>query len=309
MKDILVSVIMPSYNTPSDFLHEAVKSVLNQTYQNFELLIIDDGSATPVEETIGDIDDARIRVIKNDGNKGLPYTLNHGIDSAKGKYIFRMDSDDICTDNRIERQVEFMEKNPDTDVSASYARTFGEREVLCRSALTDGQIKAGLLWKNELVHPTIVMRAETVKQNKIYYKQGAASEDYELWSRMAFENKCRFVVIPEILLRYRIHGKQVTKTNSQNLKRNEIDIIRRSLRTLKIDISEKQLLLYNKMRASEEMTKKEFFETISILGKILSQLPADMDRVYLKKVYRKQVVKYCLNKRLYLYIPKILAIR
>ena len=63
------------------------------------------------------------------------------------------------------------------------------------------------------------------------------------------------------------------------------------------------------MRASEEMTKKEFFETISILGKILSQLPADMDRVYLKKVYRKQVVKYCLNKRLYLYIPKILAIR
>ena len=307
MEDILVSVIMPSYNTPSDFLHEAVKSVLNQTYQNFELLIIDDGSATPVEETIGDIDDARIRVIKNDGNKGLPYTLNHGIDSAKGKYIFRMDSDDICTDNRIERQVEFMEKNPDTDVSASYARTFGEREVLCR--LTDGQIKAGLLWKNELVHPTIVMRAETVKQNKIYYKQGAASEDYELWSRMAFENKCRFVVIPEILLRYRIHGKQVTKTNSQNLKRNEIDIIRRSLRTLKIDISEKQLLLYNKMRASEEMTKKEFFETISILGKILSQLPADMDRVYLKKVYRKQVVKYCLNKRLYLYIPKILAIR
>ena len=194
MEQPLVSVIMPSYNTASNFLHEAVQSVLNQTYTNFELLIIDDGSVPSVRSVISDIHDSRIRIICNPGNQGLPYTLNSGLEQSVGKYIFRMDSDDKCVKNRLERQVEFFESNPDIDVVSSFARTFGANDIVYKSATEDSQIKAELLWKNPIIHPTVALRADTIKRLNIRYAMEAVSEDFEIWSRMAFEYHFKFAV-------------------------------------------------------------------------------------------------------------------
>ncbi len=299
MKNTLVSVIMPSFNTPSDYLHEAVTSVLNQTYKDLELLIIDDGSEPSVKETLCDIKDERMRVIENPGNKGLPYSLNRGLEEAEGKYIFRMDADDICANNRIESQVDWFEKYLDIDVIASYAQTFGDRKVIYKSGCKDSQIKAGFLWKNELVHPTVAFRAEVMKKKEIRYRKGVASEDYELWSRMAFEYECRFAVIPETLLCYRLHGGQVTKNNARNLEMHEFEIIRYNLKLLGIQLSDEQIVLYNRLRINDELDNTELKKAFGVCREILRKIPAELDRDYLRKMYRKQALKYCIRHKKY----------
>lgn len=302
------SIIMPSYNTPRDFLREAVNSVLSQTYGELELIIIDDGSAVPVRDAIADIDDRRIMIVENPGNKGLPFTLNNGIAHCSGKYIFRMDSDDICEKNRIERQVGFFEAHPEIDVTATFSRSFGDYEVLYRSPSGDAQIKAGFLWKNELVHPTVGLKAETVKKYDVRYRVGAASEDYELWTRMAFEYNCKFAVIPEELLRYRMHGGQVTKNNSEKLQKSELEIIERTLKSLDIALSGEQLAAYGGMRTGQSLGGRELSEALSAMKQILSRLPAELDKTYLKKLYRRQALKYCLKNKRLSGLPKVLGI-
>ena len=112
MKNPLVSILMPVYNSEK-YLREAIKSILNQTFTNFELIIINDGSTDNSLKIIKSFKDNRIKIIKNKGNLGLIKTLNKGIDLAQGKYIARMDADDIAMPKRLEKQIAFFNENPD----------------------------------------------------------------------------------------------------------------------------------------------------------------------------------------------------
>src|SRR5690606_28917246 len=114
MREPLVTVFMPVYNS-EQYIREALESILNQTYQNLDILLVDDGSTDRSVEIIKSYQDTRIRLIQNEKNMGIPYTRNVGLKEAKGKYIAIMDSDDIAVSNRIERQIQYLETNPHID--------------------------------------------------------------------------------------------------------------------------------------------------------------------------------------------------
>ena len=113
---------MPSYNTDKEMLEEAVSSILNQAYQDLELIIIDDGSDTPVKEALR-IHDERLRITRNDENKGIVYSLNRGLELSCGNYIARMDADDISDKTRIKNEVDYLDNHKEIDVVSTYAQT------------------------------------------------------------------------------------------------------------------------------------------------------------------------------------------
>ena len=125
MDSILVSVIMANYKTKIEYLQEAIDSILNQTYRNFELIIIDDCSQDESVDYIKSINDNRVRLLINDKNSGPAVTRNRGLEVAKGKYIAIMDSDDISMPTRLEKQVAYMEMNPDVFVCGTWFEKFG----------------------------------------------------------------------------------------------------------------------------------------------------------------------------------------
>ncbi|MFS8652378.1 MAG: glycosyltransferase family 2 protein, partial [Caldibacillus sp.] len=125
MSDPFVTVFMPVYNS-GKYLVEAIESILRQTYRNLELLIVDDGSTDHSIEIIKTFADPRIRLIKNDQNRGIPFTRNVGLKEARGKYLAIMDSDDISHPERIERQVAYLENHPAIDVAGTFYVQFSE---------------------------------------------------------------------------------------------------------------------------------------------------------------------------------------
>ena len=116
----VISVIMPVYNTKEKFLREAVESILNQTFTDFEFIIINDGSDSITEDIILSYKDLRIKYLKNEQNLGIVQSLNKAVKTAKGKYIARMDADDISMPHRLEKQYEFMENHPQCGVCGTY---------------------------------------------------------------------------------------------------------------------------------------------------------------------------------------------
>jgi glycosyltransferase involved in cell wall biosynthesis len=206
----VISIIMPVYNVSLLFLMEAVESILNQTYKDFELIIINDGSTE--QEGLNWLracTDPRIRLIDN--SHDFIKTLNMGIEVAKGKYIVRMDADDIMLPNRLQQQYEFMEKHMEVDVCGSWMELFGTNNRTITNPITHEQIIASMLSFNPLFHPSVIIRKiSLVNKDTSSYKEGYPyAEDYKLWTDMAIKGY-RFANIPEVLLKYRISDKQVT---------------------------------------------------------------------------------------------------
>ena len=142
----MISVIMPVYNA-QQYLREAIDSVLDQTFSDFEFIIFDDGSTHESLKIIQSYQDLRIRLISGKGNRKLVPPLNEAMQMAKGKYLARMDSDDISLSNRFEEQVAFMEKNPDIDVCGTFFRTIGGRVNLSKVyPIFDLEIKLAMLF-------------------------------------------------------------------------------------------------------------------------------------------------------------------
>lgn len=205
------------------YLNEAIKSILNQTYDKFEFLIINDGSNDSSKNIIEYYakKDKRIRVVDNLKNKGLIYSLNLGIELAKGKYIVRMDSDDISSLDRIEKQYQFIKKNEDTMIVGTGAEIFvDEKNTKSKKVLykTTSEIKVGLLFNNVITHPSVIMNKEKLKKyNLKYNSENLGCEDYGLWVK-AIRN-LKIVNMKENLLRYRIVETGVTQTLNSKIEK------------------------------------------------------------------------------------------
>lgn len=229
----MLSILMPVYNV-APFVKEAIESVLNQTFTDFELILLDDCSPDASADIIKTFDDARIVYHRNKKNLGLADNLNVGLKMASGKYIARADSDDICLPDRFETQVNFLEAHPDIDLCSCGLEKFGkEQDVWVRENDFD-QVKITMMFYSPVLHATSVWRRESFENHDLKYDQNAfPAEDYELWSRAVF--CCRLVNIPQVLYRYRIHGNQVTKTDNRTaMKNREIqdNYLRRALPSL-----------------------------------------------------------------------------
>jgi glycosyltransferase involved in cell wall biosynthesis len=207
-----ISVIMPTYNN-AVFLSEAIESMLNQTYGNFEMLIINDGSYDNTLNVIMSYKDSRISTISNSKNMGIAYSLNLGIANSKGRYIARMDSDDVSEINRFEEQISYMKNNPDIDICGTQIRCFDENGSLgktIKKRSSDEEICRGLFWgESSMAHPSIMIRHSSVKKHDIKYNvANKYSEDYELYCK--YSTRLKYGNIPKPLHRYRIHSNSVS---------------------------------------------------------------------------------------------------
>ena len=231
-----ISVLMPAYNAEK-FLKEALDSIINQTYTNFEIIIINDGSTDKTQEIINAYADPRIKCILHNGNKGLIQSLNEGILCAKGVYIVRMDADDIAFVNRIQVQVDYMESNPQIAAVGSHAIFFEkntefpiENWALDQETNTVLKIKKALIWENCLIHPSMCLRANIVKQH-LYDPNQKNYEDYDLWLRL-IANNYSISKINEPLLYYRVQENSITQSSirKSNFYLNKVKVKIRFLR-------------------------------------------------------------------------------
>ena len=182
-KEPLCSVIMAVYNG-EETLKEAIDSILNQTLKEFEFIIVDDASTDNTELIIKSYDDPRIRYRKNNENKYLGPSLNEGIKIANGKYIVRMDADDISYSNRLKVQYEFMEAKPSIGIAGSWADIFGIKSGELIYETNNFEIKLKLLFECHILHPSIIIRKSLIDNNELFYDSVLQhSEDYDLFVR------------------------------------------------------------------------------------------------------------------------------
>lgn len=213
MKLPQVTVLMPVYNSTL-YVKDAINSILNQSFQNFEFIIIDDASTDESLTIIKSFNDPRIQIIEKPANTGYTNSLNIGLALARGEYIARMDSDDISLPERLSKQVAFMKLHPKVGVCGSWIETFGFSNRIRRYKTEHEQIKIELLSRSSFAHPSVILRKAMLDQLSIKYKvESEPAEDYELWVRLS--EYCELANIPEVLLRYRIHEKQVTSRFSK----------------------------------------------------------------------------------------------
>lgn len=204
----LISVAMPVYNG-EQYLAEAIESILAQTFRNFELIIIDDGSTDASLEVLKLYEkrDSRVRLIARE-NRNLATTLNDIVSLARGKWLARMDQDDIALPQRFERQLQWLEQT-EADITGSWVQRFGTSDRrLVRLRQTDDAIKMELLFCSPFAHPSVMMRTVLIKQ-LCYDKAWEKVEDYDLWER-AVRAGWKMTNIPEVLLLYRVHDTQIS---------------------------------------------------------------------------------------------------
>lgn len=209
-----VTVLMPVYNGER-YLGEAIQSILSQTFWDFEFLIINDGSSDKSVELIKSFKDNRIRLLENGVNRGLVFSLNRGMELARGDYVARMDCDDISVSQRLGRQVAFMEAHPEVVVSGSAIRIFGDEHHLRRYPETDELIRARMLFESPFAHPTVMIRRACFQELGINYREEATfAEDYDLWVRLP--DTCKMANLTEPLVRYRLHLAQTSKVSQSH---------------------------------------------------------------------------------------------
>lgn len=206
---MLLTVLMPVYNA-EQYLNEAIDSILNQSFRDFEFLIIDDGSTDNSVKIISSYNDRRIRLVRNDCNKGLIYTLNRGFAIATGDYIARMDADDISISERLKIQMEYLLSHASVDLCGCSSTSFGSvyKDKKQYFPLTSEMIKAEALFNSPFNHPSVIMKTSLARQYK-YKEEYKYAEDYALWQEM-IGDKRKMVNLPYILYKYRKYGGSQT---------------------------------------------------------------------------------------------------
>ena len=204
---------MPVYNCAL-YLREAIDSVLSQTYSNFELLVLNDGSTDNSKDIILSYTDSRIRYIENKSNLKLIATLNKGIDLANGTYITRMDADDTMPPDRYEIQMNYMLKHPDVNLCSVWAYVTdeqGKRIGELKGIDTSELINVSLFFTNPINHPGIFCKSKVLKENR--YGELTHAEDMELWIKLR-DKGYKMVNIPKYLYSYRWYGNNVSNSNA-----------------------------------------------------------------------------------------------
>ena len=261
-KGIQISVIMSVYNG-EEYLAEAIDSVLAQSFTDFELIVINDCSKDRTGELLAQYAsrDARVKVHTNEVNLRLPSSLNKAIALAEGKYIARMDADDICLPDRLEKQFAFMEAHPEVALSSCKFMTLKNGVISsggCGGKTDHESVKAMLLVTNPILHPGIIAKAEVIRSLG-YDPKFTCTEDMELWSRFVMANH-RIEIQSEYLMIYRLHDKQITQTT------------------------------YERQRGEVLAIQKRYF------GELLEEMSGDPEEFYINGIYfrdQADVRRFC----------------
>jgi len=271
MIDIPVTVLMPVYNAES-YLREAIESILNQTFTNFEFLIINDGSTDNSKSIILSYTDSRIRFVENETNIKLIATLNNGIDLAKGKYIARMDADDISILTRLEKQVAFLDKHPEYVACSSWVETFSEtnKSNTIKYEESHDLIKVKSLYQNHFCHGASLFRKDVLAESNLRFESKFIhSEDYYFFVKLSELGK--LFNIQETLLRVRHHDSNVSVLSRNIQYENSIIVIKYQLHKIGLNTDAIDFALYFRFFCSSfDLSKSEIMHIEKLIKTIIS---------------------------------------
>lgn len=282
----LISVLLPIYNAEA-YLKESLNSILKQTVTNFEIIALDDGSQDASLQILKEIQsqDSRIRIVQNEKNLGLIATLNIGLQYCSAPYTARMDADDLIAPNRFEKQLEFLNANPDCAAVSSWMEEFDEnrntKKITYRQSYQD--IKNASLFYSPVSHAASIFKTNVLKELG-YRTEFKYAEDYDLWFR--FLQKNNVGVIPEVLYYYRAHNTQSIRVeDSQTKDQTHLNIIKQMQQYFNIETTPKNMELHLNycMKAKSFLEPKEFIEWDSYMREFLGSTNAYLEDASFKR--------------------------
>ena len=213
-----VSVLTPIYNTNPLHLREMIESILNQTFTDFEFLILNDSPENKeIEKIVKSYKDKRIKYFKNDRNIGITPSRNKLMDLACGEYIAVFDHDDISVPTRLEQQVNFLDKNPHVGVVSGFLQNFGDNNIVRPTPENDSDIKIAMTENCSVWHTAAMIRKSVLVDNGIKYEEYySPCEDYRLWMRLMGITK--FHNLQTVLVKYRVFGNQTSARQNARMK-------------------------------------------------------------------------------------------
>ena len=252
----LVSVLMSNYKTPVSYLKKSIESILNQSTTDLEFVIVNDGSKDDSRQVIYEYAqiDSRIVVVENEQNIGLPRSLNKGIEYCNGEYIARMDTDDICYPDRLEKQVAYMDAHPKCIVSGTWADVFCEDEnnivkTWAPKMCSQDEYRIRLMFSSAplIIHPTAIFRRELLNKNHLRYPEDIKykyAEDYKMWTLCS---ACGEVgILEETVIKYRDENSdnRITVRHEKEMAQCGFEIQRDQLEQLDVELTQ-EMYRYN----------------------------------------------------------------
>ena len=289
-KSPAITVLMCIYNGEK-YLKEAIDSMISQSFKDYEFSIINDGSTDNSREIILSYNDPRIKLIDNERNVGLARSLNKGIEQARGKYIARMDADDISINDRLLIQASFLDKNPDIGIVGSnievidikgntlFQKVFFEKPIL---------IKWGMFFGSPIAHPTVMIRSKIFKELGCRYNEEFfVSQDYELW--ISLFDKVNFANVPKSLLKYRSYdgNKEVQEKTSLQEKNETLLICKLNQDNLNYTITPGTCLNIRNVRTNKIQSRENLID----LGNYLYRVSNKFINKYCSNMYEKKIIR------------------
>lgn len=294
-----ITVLLPVYNCEL-YVQTAVESILNQTFADFEFLIIDDASTDATVAILKKIDDSRIQLIQKPVNSGYTNSLNYGLQLAKGEYIARMDGDDISYPERFAKQIAYLETHPEVVVCGTTYKIVGNDKRITLPEHHEA-IKIGLLWGNCISHPSVMIRKKVLDNYAIQYDTSKEpTEDYDMWVRLLALGKLHN--LQEVLLEYRLYGNQVSRKRAEEQKKNDIAAKLKLLQYLEVQWNDSEFEFLERQFGKTEVVsfqdlkifkpiqkKLEIANTSGFFeSKMFSQYLLDLEADVLRKCFLKQ---------------------
>lgn len=294
----LISVVVASYNTQSEYLKEMIDSILNQTYKNLELIIVDDGSINPVKNVVKEYNDNRIKLITNDTNIGVTKSRNKALEAAKGEYIAIMDSDDISDRDRLKKQIEYLNNNKKVDLVSCQMKFIsddGRKNPYIKIPKNRKKYQTWLFWDNSIPFPhgPAMIRSSFIKNNNIKYDERyKRALDYKLWVDCSKYGE--FHIINEYLYGYRVHENQISQKGKYDQEYFSKRICLDQLENLNINATEDDEIVHIALRAAENYNNPK-----KLLDWKLKLEKSNNKIEYYNKFYFKQELQYRYFKACY----------
>jgi hypothetical protein len=254
-----VSVVMPVYNGEKH-LREAIDSILAQSFTDFELVMVNDGSTDRGVEIIESYHDPRIRLIENSLGKGVVGARNTGIAHARGEYIAMMDCDDIACPTRLEEQVAFLDAHPDYGMVGADIELIDENNrptgEVGRYTLASEMIPSLLLFHNYFCQSAVVIRRSVLPEE--LYRGYPGAEDYDMWVRIARRAKVKN--FGKVLVRYRVHPSSLSFVKAEAIDGYVTEIVRYQLEALGLQPTARELEIHRKIGGQAPVCQMEFLQ-------------------------------------------------
>ena len=296
-----LSAVMALYNTPYEYLQKTIESILNQSFQDFELLIIDDCSTIEYEKFLSQFNDSRIKYYKLEKNSGPSNARNYGIKIASGEYIAICDSDDVYEKDRFKLQVEYLNSHPNISVLGGAYKFSNKLNKVIKPKTNVEDLKIELLFNSPFANPIIMLRKNSLIDNNFYFPENLKfAEDYYLWIKLLFA-KYEMTNLDEVLMIYTRRSGQLSKQNTEKQKHSLEFVFKTIFENLQIDYTADDIESYYKIAINDFKNIKQT-DIEQLFNKIIeaNDIKNIFDNQKLKEKFNYILIQYNkINSRIF----------